>query len=54
MPQKIICKDCGKVLYDHSDLKPPEEIIKKFDRTCPQCGQNLSFDPNRVEINSRK
>jgi hypothetical protein len=53
LPQKMICNGCGKVLYDNSDLKPPEEIIKKFGGKCPQCSKDLIFDPEKVEINSR-
>jgi DNA-directed RNA polymerase subunit RPC12/RpoP len=54
LPQKVMCDGCGKVLYDNSDLKPPEEIIKKFGGECPHCGKNLIFDPNKVEIDSQK
>ncbi len=53
LPQKIICNSCEKVLYDHKDLKPPAEIIKKFGGECPQCGKKLIFDPEKVVINSR-
>lgn len=52
MPQKVICDNCGKVLYDHSDLKSPADIIKKFDGVCPQCGNKLIFDPEKIEIKS--
>jgi|GEM_PF-2878570 len=52
MPQKIVCDGCGEVLYEDVDLKSPEEVIKKFNGKCPQCGKKLVFDPQKVEINS--
>lgn len=50
MPQKITCDRCDEIFYEGSDLKAPEEIIKKLDGVCPKCGKTLSFDPKKVEI----
>lgn len=52
MPQKIVCVACGKILYDSKELKPPVEVIQKFEGTCPQCGKSLVFQPENVEINT--
>ena len=53
MTQKVICSDCGKILYDHKDLKAPMDVIKKYEAICPQCGKKLVFDSNKVEIKSK-
>jgi len=50
MPQKIICGGCGHILYEGTDLKPPEESVQQFKGVCPNCGKKLHFDPNNVEI----
>jgi len=50
MPQKVVCQDCGCVLYDGADLKPPDEIIQKHNGKCPKCGRKLSFIPQNVEV----
>ncbi len=51
MPQRIICGDCGKVLYEGNDLKLPEELIQQLKGVCPECGKKLSFDPTKININ---
>jgi ribosomal protein S27E len=51
MPQKIICKGCGKVLLTDVKLRPPEEVIKELEGHCPYCGKALVFDPDKIEIN---
>ncbi|UCH01938.1 MAG: hypothetical protein JSV20_08965 [Candidatus Bathyarchaeota archaeon] len=50
MPQKVICKDCGEILYSDIDLKPPEELIRNFEGKCPKCGKELSYNPENIEI----
>jgi DNA-directed RNA polymerase subunit RPC12/RpoP len=50
VPQKIVCVECGEVLYDSKELKPPMEIIQQLEATCPQCGKHLVFQPENVEI----
>jgi len=54
MPQKIICKHCGAVLYDGTDLKPPDEIAQKHNGKCPKCGRKLSLIPIDVEVKPAK
>lgn len=44
MPQKIICKECNEVLYVGTLLKSPHDVIKLFERKCPACGKELSFE----------
>lgn len=51
MPQKIKCEGCGLILYNDIDLKPPSEIIKQLNNSCPRCAKELVFDPKKVEIN---
>lgn len=52
MPQKIICGNCGDVLYEGSELKPPEELIEKLNGKCLKCGKELIFDLNKINITS--
>ena len=50
MPQKILCKECGEVLYVGDLLKSPRDIIKQFDGKCPVCNKELVFDPEAVRV----
>jgi len=50
VPQKVICEKCGFILYEGSDLKPPDEIIQTHDGKCPKCGKKISFVPKKVEV----
>ena len=50
MPQKVFCKKCNYTLYEGQELKPPDEIIQKFDGKCPKCGNKLSFIPIDIEV----
>jgi len=50
MPLRVICQDCGVVLYEGAELKPPYEIIETFNGKCPNCGRKLSHIPTQVEI----
>ncbi|MCK4633438.1 hypothetical protein KAT42_01290 [Candidatus Bathyarchaeota archaeon] len=50
MPQKVSCQECGYILYEGRELKPPDEIIQKHDGKCPKCGKKLSTVPLDVEV----
>jgi hypothetical protein len=50
LPQKVICEKCGHVLYEGSDLKPPDEIIQANDGKCPSCGKKIAFVPTKVVV----
>jgi len=50
MPQRIICKECGYVLYEGLELKTPDEILQLHNERCPKCGKKLSLTPVMVEI----
>ncbi|MBX5320791.1 MAG: hypothetical protein QHH12_01485 [Candidatus Bathyarchaeota archaeon] len=50
MPQHVVCHQCGYVLYDGDELKPPDEIIHKYNGKCPKCGRKLAFIPLNVEV----
>jgi hypothetical protein len=52
LPQQVLCEKCGCVLYEGSELKPPDEIIQTHDGKCPQCGKKISFVPTKVEVKS--
>ncbi len=54
MPIKIVCSNCGFVLYSKSELIAPEEIVKKFGTRCPRCLAKLVIKPNRVVVISKK
>jgi predicted RNA-binding Zn-ribbon protein involved in translation (DUF1610 family) len=50
VPQKVICEKCGFVLYAGTELKPPDEIIQMHEGKCPECGNEISFIPKKVEV----
>jgi len=50
VPQQVICHKCGAVLYEGTELKPPDEIIGSYDSKCPNCGKKLSYIPIDVEV----
>lgn len=52
MPQRVICEKCGFILYEGSELKPPDEIIQTHDGKCTKCGNKISFVPKKVEVKS--
>ncbi|UCE16525.1 MAG: hypothetical protein JSV12_02635 [Candidatus Bathyarchaeota archaeon] len=54
LPQQVVCEECGRILYDGVDLRPPEELIQEYDGKCPKCGKKLSFAPKKIEIKSVK
>jgi hypothetical protein len=50
MPQRVTCQGCGHVLYDGAELKPPDEILQRYDGKCPKCSKKLSLLPIDVEV----
>jgi len=50
MPQRVLCDDCGEILYEGDDLKSPEEIHQMYNGKCPKCGRKLSLMPRKVKI----
>lgn len=50
MPQRVVCYNCGFVLYEGDELKPPYEIVEIYDGKCPNCAKKLSYLPKKVEI----
>lgn len=50
MPQRVVCKGCGCMLFEGPDLKPPDEILHMHDGKCPKCGKKLSLVPLDVEV----
>lgn len=50
MPQRILCSKCGEVLYEGDLLKSPQDVIKKFEGKCPNCGKDLSFETDGVNV----
>jgi len=50
MPQRVICHGCNHVLYDGTELKPPDEILHQYEGICPKCGKKLSLLPIDVEV----
>ncbi|MDH5447431.1 MAG: hypothetical protein OEY24_07415 [Candidatus Bathyarchaeota archaeon] len=54
MPQKVFCQKCGYTLYEGPELKPPDEIIHKYNGKCPKCDRKLSFIPIDVEVKPAK
>jgi rubredoxin len=54
MPQYVTCQGCGHILYDGTELRPPDEIIHEHDGKCPKCGKKLSFVPIDVNVKPTK
>ncbi len=50
LPQQVICEKCGAVLYEGTELKPPDEIIQMHDGKCPKCGNKIGFVPTKVDV----
>lgn len=50
MPQRVVCSECSNILYEGDILKSPQDIVKKFDGRCPNCGRNLSFSTKNLSI----
>ena len=50
VPQKVICRKCGEVLYEGELLKSPQDVIKKYEGKCPQCGKELGFEGESVHV----
>ena len=50
VPQRVICQGCNHVLYEGAELKPPDEILQKFDGKCPNCSKKLSLLPLDVDV----
>jgi DNA-directed RNA polymerase subunit RPC12/RpoP len=50
LPQKIVCADCGSVLYDGLELETPIEIIQRHNGVCPQCKKKLEFETEKLRI----
>lgn len=59
MTEKIICGNCGMLLYAGEEIKrrlymraiPSEEsVLALYDNRCPKCGKKLSLESVQVEI----
>ncbi len=48
MPQKVLCSNCGHVLYEDEELVQPVEILKKFEFKCPHCLRPLEAKSVKV------
>ena len=54
MPQRVICHECRCVLYEGTELKPPDEILHQHEGKCPKCGKKLSLMPLDVDVRPAK
>ena len=50
IPQKVLCHGCNHILYEGSELKPPDEVIAQNSGKCPKCNRKLSLLPINVEV----
>jgi hypothetical protein len=50
LTQRVVCQQCGFVLYEGAELKPPDEILHQYNSKCPKCGKKLSLLPINVEV----
>jgi len=50
MPQRVLCQQCGHILYEDDDLKTPDEILHQHNGQCPKCGKKLALIPLDVEV----
>lgn len=37
-------------MYEGAELKPPDEILQKYNGNCPNCDKKLSLLPIDVEV----
>jgi hypothetical protein len=51
-PQRVICHGCNHILYEGTELRPPDEIISQNGGKCPKCSRKLSLMPIDVEVKS--
>jgi len=54
MPQRVVCQKCGYVLYEGDELKPPDEILQRYNGKCPRCGRKLALVPLDIEVKPTK
>jgi len=54
MPQKVVCSECGTVLYEGDILKSPRDILKKHNGRCPECDKKLNFSSDKVNVTPAK
>jgi len=50
LPQLVLCRDCGAILYQGEDIKTPDEVIEMHNGKCPKCGRTLSIIPHKIEV----
>jgi DNA-directed RNA polymerase subunit RPC12/RpoP len=50
LPQKIVCANCGSILYNGMELEIPSEIIQRHSGLCPQCRKKLDFESEKLKI----
>jgi hypothetical protein len=50
LPQKIVCSECGSILYNGVELETPSEIIQRHNGVCPQCKKKLEFESEKIKI----
>lgn len=50
VPQRVVCRECGYILYEDVDLKTPDEILSQYNGKCPQCGKKLALIPLDVNV----
>ncbi len=50
MPEKVICKNCGEILYEGDLLRSPQDVIKKYEGKCPKCSKELGFEGESVQV----
>jgi DNA-directed RNA polymerase subunit RPC12/RpoP len=54
MPQRVECQKCRHVLYEGTELTPPDEIVQRYNGKCPNCGKKLLFNPANVDVKPLK
>lgn len=50
MALTVYCDECGAVLYEGEELKPPYEIVKGLEGRCPSCRRKLSVSPLSFDV----
>jgi hypothetical protein len=50
---KIICGECGELLYSGYDLKSTRDVLKPSEGKCKKCGDILSQNDFNIEITSK-
>ena len=48
MALRLVCHECGKILYEGRDMIPIYMLRKRTEEKCPSCNRKLSIEPLKI------